>query len=72
MLNLTKYQQRISKTKVIFANSLFVMWLKKLFSFVIFGNKSKKITALFLAIFGIILLFWQFHFKEVLSDANPP
>ncbi|NBR95541.1 MAG: hypothetical protein EBT55_04460, partial [Proteobacteria bacterium] len=72
MLNLTKYQQKINKTMVVFANYVFVIWLKKLLAFIIFGNKTKKIIALFVAIFGIILLLWQFHFKEVLSDANPP
>lgn len=72
MLNLTKYQQKINKTMVVFANYVFVIWLKKLLAFIIFGNKTKKIIALFVAIFGIILLLWQFHFKEVLSYANPP
>jgi len=72
MLNLTKYQQKINKTMVVFANYVFAIWLKKLLAFIIFGNKTKKITALFVAIFGIILLLWQFHFKEVLSDTNPP
>ena len=70
MLNLTKYQQKINKTMVVFANYVFVIWLKKLLAFIIFGNKTKKIIALFVAIFGIILLLWQFHFKEVLSGGT--
>ena len=67
MLNLTKYKQKIIKALIAVANCLFVMQLKK-----IFKGKIQKIVLCFLAIFGLSLLFWQFHFKAVLSDANPP
>ncbi len=65
MLILTKYKQAIIKVFSAFVNSLFFIWLKKIFS-------NKKIFLFCVAIFCIILLLWQFHFKEVLSDVNPP
>ena len=67
MLNLTKYKQKIIKALIAVANCLFFMQLKK-----IFKGKIQKIVLCFLAIFGLSLLLWQFHFKTVLSDANPP
>ncbi len=67
MLILTKYKQAIIKVLSSLTNCLFFIWLQKIFS-----SKSKKILLYFIAIFGIISLLWQFHFKAVLSDANPP
>ena len=64
MLNLTKYKQKIIKALIAVANCLFFMQLKK-----IFKGKIQKIVLYFLAIFGLSLLFWQFHFKAVLSDS---
>ena len=67
MLILTKYKQAIIKVLFGLTNCLFFVWLKKIFS-----SKSKKILLYFIAIFGISLFLWQFHFKAVLSDVNPP
>ena len=67
MLILTKYKQAIIKVLSGLTNCLFFIWLQKIFS-----SKSKKILLYFIAIFGIISLLWQFHFKAVLSDVNPP